>query len=111
MISLKNKNIFIAGGSGYLGSVLCEEILKLEGNIFLGLTGIPDLKTPLANIWFALAEPEPFTFANFITKSFTDLILLMNIPLLLDTENSAYPMHRSDIFQRIIHNVNKHLHL
>ena len=35
MISLKNKNIFIAGGSGYLGSVLCEEILKLEGNIFL----------------------------------------------------------------------------
>ena len=35
MISLKNKNIFIAGGSGYLGSVLCEEILKLDGNIFL----------------------------------------------------------------------------
>ena len=35
MISLKNKNIFIAGGSGYLGSVLCDEILNLEGNIFL----------------------------------------------------------------------------
>ena len=35
MISLKNKNIFIAGGSGYLGSVLCEEILKLDGNLFL----------------------------------------------------------------------------
>ena len=35
MISLKNKNIFIAGGSGYLGSVLCEEILKLNGNLFL----------------------------------------------------------------------------
>ena len=30
MISLKNKNIFIAGGSGYLGSVLCEEIMKLQ---------------------------------------------------------------------------------
>ena len=35
MISLNNKNIFIAGGSGYLGSVLCEEILKLDGNLFL----------------------------------------------------------------------------
>ena len=41
MISLKNKNIFIAGGSGYLGSVLCEEILKLEGNIFLAKNIFP----------------------------------------------------------------------
>ena len=35
MISLKNKNIFIAGGSGYLGSLLCKEILRLDGNLFL----------------------------------------------------------------------------
>ena len=43
-----------------------------EGKIFFGLTGIPILKTALANIWLALAEPEPFTFANLITKSFLE---------------------------------------
>ena len=50
----------------------------LEGKIFFGLTGIPERKTPFANIWFALAEPDPFTLANLITKSFTDTIFFMN---------------------------------
>ena len=49
-----------------------------EGKIFLGLTGTPDLKIPLANIWFALADPEPFTFANFITNSLVLTILVIN---------------------------------
>ena len=83
----------------------------LDGKIFFGLTGIPDLNTPFANIWLALAEPEPLTFANFITKSFTELILLMNIPLLLGIENSAYPKHLLDTFLHINRNEDRHPHL
>ena len=112
MISLKNKNIFIAGGSGYLGSVLCEEIVKLEGNIFLGLTGIPIRKIDFANIRFALAEPDPFTFPNLITKSL--ILLISYIHHVLAPQNRktfAYPKHQSDIFQRINHNEDKDLHL
>ena len=60
MISLKNKNIFIAGGSGYLGSVLCEEILKLDGNLFLAgdaahivpPTGAKGLNLALSDIFY-----------------------------------------------------------
>ena len=59
----------------------------------MGLTGIPDLKTPFANIWLALADPDPLTLANFITKSLIEDILFMNIPSLLGKENFAYPMH------------------
>ena len=56
MISLKNKNIFIAGGSGYLGSVLCEEILKLEGNIFLA---DQDIKRSELVICLLYTSPSP----------------------------------------------------
>jgi hypothetical protein len=43
----------------------------LEGNIFLGVAGIPIRKTALANSALALADPDPLTFANLTTKSFT----------------------------------------
>ena len=42
-----------------------------DGKILRGLTGIPMRKIALANMLFALAEPEPFTLANLTTKSLT----------------------------------------
>ena len=35
---------------------------------------MPILKIDLANIWLALAEPVPFTFANLMTKSLSELM-------------------------------------
>src|SRR3954470_11849117 len=43
----------------------------LEGKMFRGLTGIPILRKLLAKSSFAEAEPEPFTLANLMTKSFS----------------------------------------
>jgi len=41
----------------------------LLGKMLRGLTGTPMRKMALANSSFALAEPEPFTLANLMTKS------------------------------------------
>src|SRR5690606_8471600 len=43
----------------------------LEGKMLRGLTGTPMRRMERANSSFALAEPEPLTFANLTTKSFT----------------------------------------
>ena len=53
---------------------------------------MPDRNTPFANIWLALADPDPFTLANFITKSLVVDILFTNTPSLLDKESFACPM-------------------
>src|SRR5262245_30203098 len=45
-----------------------------DGKMFFGLTGMPMRNTVLANIVFALADPEPFTVANLQTKSLTPLM-------------------------------------
>src|SRR6185295_12571529 len=47
----------------------------LEGKMLRGETGIPMRRKLLAKSSFAEAEPEPFTLANFTTKSFTASIL------------------------------------
>src|SRR6478736_5115250 len=46
----------------------------LEGKMLRGATGIPMRRIARANNSFALAEPEPLTFAKRTTKSFTLLI-------------------------------------
>ena len=45
--------------------------------MFLGLTGMPMRKIALANMPLALAEPVPFTLANFMTKSLMDCFACM----------------------------------
>src|SRR6516225_777087 len=40
-----------------------------EGKMLRGATGMPMRRIDLANRRLAEAEPEPFTFANFTTKS------------------------------------------
>src|SRR6476620_2702859 len=45
-----------------------------EGNILRVATGTPMRRMDRANNSFAEAEPEPFTLANFTTKSFVALI-------------------------------------
>ena len=50
----------------------------LDGNMFLGLTGIPIRKIALANMLLALAEPVPLTLANFMTKSLMDCFACMS---------------------------------
>ena len=42
-----------------------------DGKMLRGLTGMPMRKIAFANMLLALAEPEPFTLANFTTKSLT----------------------------------------
>src|SRR5260221_11229386 len=42
-----------------------------EGKMLRGLTGTPMRRIALANSALAEAEPEPFTLANFTTKSLT----------------------------------------
>src|SRR3954467_13976178 len=49
----------------------------LDGKMLRGLTGMPMRRKALANSSFADAEPEPFTFANLMTKSFVASILFM----------------------------------
>jgi hypothetical protein len=46
----------------------------LDGKMFFGLTGMPMRNSVLAKMPLALAEPEPFTVANFTTKSLTPLM-------------------------------------
>ena len=46
----------------------------LEGKMFFGLTGMPNRNRVLAKMLLALAEPEPFTVANFATKSLMPLM-------------------------------------
>jgi len=43
----------------------------LDGKILRELAGIPIRSIDLAKRELALAEPDPFTFANFTTKSLT----------------------------------------
>src|SRR4051812_21473143 len=47
-----------------------------DGKMLRGLTGTPMRRIDFANSSFALAEPEPFTFANLTTKALTDSIRL-----------------------------------
>ena len=42
--------------------------------MFFGLTGMPMRNSVLAKMPLATAEPEPFTVANFTTKSLMPLI-------------------------------------
>src|SRR3954463_13793740 len=42
-----------------------------EGKMLRAATGTPQRRIDLANMPFALAEPEPFTLANLTTKSLT----------------------------------------
>ena len=42
-----------------------------EGKMFLGAMGTPIRRIDFANSRFALADPDPLTLANRITKSFT----------------------------------------
>src|SRR6201991_4602943 len=49
----------------------------LDGKMLRGATGIPIRRTERANSSLALAEPEPLTFANRTTKSFTLLIVFL----------------------------------
>src|SRR5215475_4471696 len=49
----------------------------LDGKMLRGLTGTPMRRIDFANSVFALADPEPFTFANLMTKSLTDSILFI----------------------------------
>ena len=88
----------------------------LEGKIFLGVAGTPILKTDLANIRLALAEPVPFTLAKRTVKSFifiavefifNDMILLYWLHINI----FAYPMLRLGIVRRIAHNASIRLHL
>jgi len=46
----------------------------LEGKMFLGATGMPMRNSVLAKMPLAEAEPEPFTVANFTTKSLMPLM-------------------------------------
>src|SRR6476620_8615340 len=46
----------------------------LDGKMLRGETGTPMRSTERANSSLALAEPDPLTFANRTTKSFTLLI-------------------------------------
>jgi hypothetical protein len=55
----------------------------LDGKIFLGATGTPILNIALAKRAFALAEPDPLTLANLITKSFTLMQLAFDFLLAL----------------------------
>src|SRR5215510_7507781 len=76
----------------------------LEGKILRGATGTPMRITARANISFALAEPDPFTLAKRITKSFTRLIgEVVGMKYLRKSYRariSAYPRHRSDNVRR-----------
>ena len=45
-----------------------------DGKMFFGVTGMPMRNSVLANIVFALAEPEPLTVANLTTKSLIPLM-------------------------------------
>src|SRR6516162_1432441 len=49
----------------------------LDGNMLRGATGTPMRRMARANSSLALAEPDPFTLANRMTKSFTLLIGLL----------------------------------
>ena len=49
----------------------------LLGKMLRGLTGTPMRRIALANSSLALAEPEPFTLANLMTKSLTASMLFM----------------------------------
>ena len=57
----------------------------LDGKILCGLTGMPMRNIAFANILLALAEPEPFTFANLITKS----LVFGNVLTLVVVTNSG----------------------
>ena len=83
----------------------------LDGKIFFGLTGIPDLNIPFENIPFALAEPEPLTLANLITNSLIEDILFISKLWPLHIETFAYPKHLWGTFLHISHSEGKHLHL
>src|SRR5580693_1657984 len=52
----------------------------LDGKILRGVAGTPMRRIDFANIWFALAEPEPLTLANLTTKSLTDSSGRMRAP-------------------------------
>ena len=63
--------------------------------MFLGATGTPMRNTAFANKELALAEPEPLTLANLITKSFIFILQLADFSLvLLCKETVAYPRLR-----------------
>jgi hypothetical protein len=49
----------------------------LLGKMLRGLTGTPMRRIALANSSLALAEPEPLTLANLMTKSLTASIFIM----------------------------------
>ena len=87
-----------------------------EGNIFRVATGIPILKSALANIPLALAEPEPFTLAKRITKSLyltvAALLMMQRIPVAArGLRNAAYPTHWSGSAQHKARNANRRLRL
>ena len=50
----------------------------LLGKMLRGLTGTPMRKIALANNSLALAEPEPLTLANLMTKSLVAVICVMS---------------------------------
>src|ERR1022692_2048733 len=56
-----------------------------DGKMLRGATGTPIRRIDFPNSWLALAEPEPFTLANLMTKSFVavsfDTIGGMRAPL------------------------------
>src|SRR5688572_6822294 len=54
----------------------------LLGKMLRGLTGTPMRRIALANSSLALAEPDPFTLANLMTKSLTASMLFIVPPRL-----------------------------
>src|SRR4029450_11304068 len=80
----------------------------LEGKIFRGATGTPIPMPARANISFALAEPDPFTLAKRMTKSFMRLIgVAVGMYYLRESYRariSACPRPRSDNVRRIARN-------
>ncbi len=83
----------------------------LDGKIFFGATGTPIRKIALAKSALALAEPEPFTLANLITKSFTVMQLAFDFLLAhLSIRIGSYPRLLLGNVQRKAHSANRHPH-
>src|SRR6185369_1797997 len=63
-----------------------------DGKMLRGLTGTPMRRIALAKRVLAEAEPEPFTFANLMTKSFVVSMRFMSI-------NLPHPDPRERLFE------------
>src|ERR1700691_1796107 len=85
----------------------------LDGKMLRDDTGTPMRSTERANSSLALADPEPLTLANRMTKSFT-LLSELGLGMLVPREScrsgiSACPGPRWDSVRRTARNAGRHL--